>query len=206
MELEYRDLGWRTRFLSVNLALNAGFIFLLPVMRTWGPTDARISSFGSDLAVSELVWILAVPTVASLYSISMFVTAVAVCHWMGRACSNAHALATGPMATPPSVSPRWAWAYFFVPFVGLYRPMLSMQEIDTASTGEFARDPLIGTWWGAWTVARLATGFLGGGDSALQFLPLAGYLIGHLALIQVAQRIHATQVERSRYIVATDVF
>jgi hypothetical protein len=106
--------------------------------------------------------------VALLQVVIFAATAFAFLMWLHRAYRNLPALGADGLATTPG----WAVAYFFIPFVNLFKPFQVVREIWRESTpGREAREvfggdddeaarpgapPLVGWWWALWLIANVA--------------------------------------------------
>lgn len=82
--------------------------------------------------------------------------------WAYRTMANAHALAT----EPPSTSPPWAVAWFFIPIFNLWKPYLAIKSAwrrFLAQEGRASVPGLADLWWAANVltfVVALASGIL----------------------------------------------
>jgi hypothetical protein len=104
----------------------------------------------------------AVAVVNVLIPLLWWASLIALLMWIHRAYRNLPALA----ARYPDHSPRWAVAFFFVPFANLVMPRRVMKEIWIASdpvrvarvvaapsTRKPASSAIVGCWWVLWLTA-----------------------------------------------------
>ena len=91
--------------------------------------------------------------------VALLATAILCLVWLHRAYANLKLM--GSKQT--EITPGWAVGYWFIPFVNLFRPYMTVKELwQRSATGNAAGDlaaapALIGLWWAAY----VAAGFTG---------------------------------------------
>ena len=84
-------------------------------------------------------------TISIAYLVAFLATGVAFLAWLSRAIDNVPALGAGR----PSVSPRWAIAWWFIPFGNLGMPYEVVRELRGRMRGDgrLRHPPLLLAWW-----------------------------------------------------------
>jgi hypothetical protein len=121
--------------------------------------------FSAPYEVGESALELLYVGITLLQLVVFCATALAFSLWLHRAYRNLPALGADRLDTTPG----WAVAYFFIPFVNLYKPFQAVREIWRESApGAEARESfggvsarvgasaLLGWWWGCWIAANVA--------------------------------------------------
>jgi hypothetical protein len=192
---QYKPLGWLAKLVTAGFALYAAglvtsFIIRLQALDLGAPTLAgeytsaeTIQTFDAKLTCANLA------VFGCLYLCVVLWTV-----WTYRVAQNARALGAQRM----TISPRWAvaFAFFYVPFLNLWRPYAALKEIWAASATRVgpahlssSRAPVplfFPAWWAAW----LGSGVL----SCVVFLQLTNAA----RLPKSALRLAGGAVERRR--------
>jgi hypothetical protein len=103
---------------------------------------------------AEIDALLAVSDTVALASLAVTIaTAIAFLAWLSRAVDNAPALGGG---RPPS-SPRWAIAWWFIPFANLGMPYEVVRDLRARMRGDprLSHSPLLVGWWLAFVFGQI---------------------------------------------------
>jgi len=145
---------------------------------------------------------------AAVGLVALLSTAIVCLVWLHRAYANLKLM--GSKQT--EITPGWAVGYWFIPFVNLFRPYMTVKELWQRSAtanaaGVLTAAPaLIGVWWAAYLGAgfagRAAASMTSGGATQLQDLSTStvwsaasnGMLVlAGLVFIQLVRQIDAAQ-------------
>ena len=72
-------------------------------------------------------------------------------------------------ATELRFTPGWAWGYWLIPILNLFRPFQIITELWETTDPDGKSNSLLGWWWAAWIVSGFASRFVGnvGPDATL---------------------------------------
>lgn len=191
---EFKKLGTLTKVMTFCLRLMALAFVVISVVGTVGAliypsytnVNADISSNGEwALVILESIFgLLSAP--------AYLITGIALCMFMHRAHTNLNRAGTEGLVHTPG----WCVAYWFIPFINLYRPLHAMQELYEASASPRESDwktadtnTLLSRWWACWLtgsiVGRLESRLLQNEvDLGLGVIPLSW--ISTIALVLAA--------------------
>jgi len=135
----YRSSARRARITIWLLLANAAFAaaqVVAPLLLAFAFPQASRSFNTIAAIVIALGW-----TVSGVF----LLTAIAFLAWLSRAIDNVPALGGGT----PSASPRWAIAWWFIPFANLGMPYEVVRDLDARTAGDAraGHPPLLVAWW-----------------------------------------------------------
>lgn len=141
----YRSSARRAKVATWLLAISTILAAVALATDVYGISVVRQAIDGSltDLEAGRFVEFAG--AISICYLAAFLVTAVAFLAWLSRAIDNVPALGAGW----PSASPRWAIAWWFVPFANLGMPYDVVRELRGRMRGDGRRrhPPLLLAWW-----------------------------------------------------------
>jgi hypothetical protein len=145
-----------------------------------------------------------IAVLSTIESVCLLVAGIPFLIWLYRACANLTALGV----PNPRFSPGWAVGSYFVPFLGIYCPFLSMREVWNGSmtAGNHQSTLVVGLWWWLWIAAN-ALGCIIGVDSVIHahnadqdqyvsFVYNALFLASSLLAVRVVATVSQSQVRK----------
>lgn len=143
-----KDLSSITKLLRIGLILFIPLAALLAVLTAYIMTDTQ--GYISTLRRLSLEGSMLVPGIAVfslIYRLTYIFCIVLTCWLLFRATRNLQTIAPGEM----TLTPHWAWLWFFIPFANFYKPYKAVVEIDreTRRLAGIAQreDSRLISWW-----------------------------------------------------------
>lgn len=141
--------AWVNGFIWVDSGFSA-VLGLMLLVQFLGLADVVPLGDEAELTPGQLAFTLTV----MIYIAFVIVRMVLALRWFWRANKNARALSHGLETTP-----GWAWGFFFIPFMNLFRPFKTMEEIWASSQSPHGwkgvdTPVLMRWWWGLWLVGN----------------------------------------------------
>ncbi|MDB5470913.1 MAG: hypothetical protein JWR84_2473 [Caulobacter sp.] len=148
--------AWTNGFIWADTAFSA-LLGLMLLAQVFGIAEVIPLDETVDLTPGQLAFSLT----AMAYIGFIFVRMLIVLRWFWRANKNARALSSGIETTP-----GWAWGFFFIPLMNLWRPFQTMEEIWASSQSPHnwrtVETPvLMRWWWGVWLLSNMADNLAG---------------------------------------------
>jgi len=179
----YRSSGIRAGWAMILVALATVAIGLevVVVLQGW----SFIDRYGSVSLDEVTAWQRDLNAVSGLYFLTIVAAAIAVVAWLSRVVDNVRPL-TGEV---PVVSPRWAIAVWFLPFVNFVMPYRVVADTwRKLATAESERGTgLVLVWWLLWISGAITNRLIGAvaapDDAAglrITFLVIIAAAIGQL--------------------------
>jgi hypothetical protein len=187
----FRPSDTRSKWAMVLVGISTWALILSGV--TFAQGIALVDNLSSTSAAEIAEWEQFAGAANGLYVLALIASGVAFLAWLSRVVDNVPSLGGGE----PSVSPRGAIGWWFVPGANLVKPYLIVADVwrRLASTTAERRTRLLLVWWLAWVGGSLAGWILGRIEPTtiadlrslllLTILTIAAQALGGILLIRI---------------------
>ncbi len=193
---------WVSGFVWVDIAFSAA-LGLMMLAEASGMAQVMPLDETLDPTLGQMIFSLT----AMVYIGFIIPRILIILRWFWRANKNARALSGGIETTP-----GWAWGFFFIPIMNLWRPFQTMEEIWASAQNPghwrtIETPVLMRWWWGLWLVGNIVdnvSGRLVGNVDTLQFgavIAVIGYslsIAGNIAFLGLINPIARNQWAHSQ--------
>lgn len=177
---DFKDPRPLTAWVNGFLWADTGVSALLAVLMLAHLAGARVIPPDEVEELTAFEWVFSLTAIA--YLAIVVLSGILILRWFWRANKNARALSHGLETTP-----GWAWGFFFIPIMNLFRPFRTMEEIWQSSQSPHGwrtveTPVLMRWWWGLWLIGNFVDNASGRlmDDNTVQIgatLGLIGYLL-----------------------------